>query len=95
MRELSKKLIIVHGEDHISKQAQFNATLLFNILLRYGKIFYGNCEYERSIARGAKVFPWAATTLVFIWTVIPIWKTRPEPVFFFFNSHDQLFVIFF
>lgn len=34
MRELSKKLIIVHGEDHISKQAQFNATLLFNILLR-------------------------------------------------------------
>lgn len=34
VRELSKKLIIVHGEDHISKQAQFNATLLFNILLR-------------------------------------------------------------
>lgn len=31
---MSKKLIIVHGEDHISKQAQFNATLLFNILLR-------------------------------------------------------------
>lgn len=24
----------MHGEDHISKQAQFNATLLFNILLR-------------------------------------------------------------
>ena len=34
VRELSKKLIIVHGEDDISKQAQFNATLLFNILLR-------------------------------------------------------------
>ena len=34
VRELSKKLIVVHGEDHISKQAQFNATLLFNILLR-------------------------------------------------------------
>ena len=25
---------MVHGEDAISKQAQFNATLLFNILLR-------------------------------------------------------------
>lgn len=34
IRELSKKLIVVHGEDAISKQAQFNATLLFNILLR-------------------------------------------------------------
>ncbi|KAK3699426.1 hypothetical protein QZH41_018587, partial [Actinostola sp. cb2023] len=34
VRELSKKLIVVPGEDHISKQAQFNATLLFNILLR-------------------------------------------------------------
>lgn len=34
VRELSKRLIVVHGEDHISKQAQFNATLLFNILLR-------------------------------------------------------------
>ena len=34
VRELSKKLVIVQGEDHISKQAQFNATLLFNILLR-------------------------------------------------------------
>ena len=34
IRELSKKLIVVRGEDAISKQAQFNATLLFNILLR-------------------------------------------------------------
>ena len=34
VRELSKKLVIVQGEDHISKQAQFNATLLFNVLLR-------------------------------------------------------------
>ena len=34
MKELSQKLIIVHGEDAISKQAQHNATLLFNILLR-------------------------------------------------------------
>ncbi|EDV28888.1 uncharacterized protein TRIADDRAFT_49721 [Trichoplax adhaerens] len=32
--ELSRKLVIVHGEDRISKQAQENATLLFNILLR-------------------------------------------------------------
>lgn len=32
--ELTKKLVIVHGEDRISKQAQENATLLFNILLR-------------------------------------------------------------
>ena len=34
VRELSKKLLIVKGDDRISKQAQFNATLLFNILLR-------------------------------------------------------------
>ena len=34
IRELSKKLIVVHGEDAISKEAQFNATLLFKILLR-------------------------------------------------------------
>ena len=31
---MSKKLVIVHGDDHISRQAQFNATLLFNILMR-------------------------------------------------------------
>ena len=34
VRELSRKLIIVSGEDRISKQAQYNATLLMNILLR-------------------------------------------------------------
>ena len=34
VKELSQKLIIVHGDDPISKQAQHNATLLFNILLR-------------------------------------------------------------
>lgn len=34
VRELSKKLIIVPGEDRVSKQAQYNATLLMNILLR-------------------------------------------------------------
>ena len=34
VQELSSKLIIVHGDDEISKQAQYNATLLFNILLR-------------------------------------------------------------
>jgi DNA-directed RNA polymerase II subunit RPB1 len=34
VRELSKKLIIVSGEDSISKQAQENATILMNILLR-------------------------------------------------------------
>ena len=34
VRELSKKLIIVDGEDEISRQAQKNATLLFNALLR-------------------------------------------------------------
>ena len=32
--ELSKKLVIVPGEDAISKQAQTNATFLFNTLLR-------------------------------------------------------------
>lgn len=34
MQELSKKLIIVNGDDPLSKQAQQNATLLFNIHLR-------------------------------------------------------------
>uniref|UniRef100_A0A0R3RGM9 DNA-directed RNA polymerase subunit n=6 Tax=Onchocercidae TaxID=6296 RepID=A0A0R3RGM9_9BILA len=34
VKELSKKLVIVSGEDRISKQAQYNATLLMNILLR-------------------------------------------------------------
>lgn len=34
VRELSKKLVIVKGEDVLSKEAQSNATLLFNILLR-------------------------------------------------------------
>lgn len=34
VRELSKKLVIVKGEDSLSKEAQRNATLLFNILLR-------------------------------------------------------------
>lgn len=34
VRELSKKLVIVKGNDRISKQAQYNATLLFNCLLR-------------------------------------------------------------
>lgn len=32
--ELSKKLVIVNGDDHLSRQAQQNATLLFNIHLR-------------------------------------------------------------
>lgn len=34
VRELSKKLVIVPGDDRISNQAQYNATLLMNILLR-------------------------------------------------------------
>ncbi|KAL7869484.1 hypothetical protein AOLI_G00134720 [Acnodon oligacanthus] len=34
VQELSKKLIIVNGDDPLSKQAQQNATLLFNIHLR-------------------------------------------------------------
>lgn len=34
VRDLSKKLVIVSGEDSISKQAQENATILMNILLR-------------------------------------------------------------
>ncbi|KAI1719686.1 RNA polymerase rpb1, domain 1 domain-containing protein [Ditylenchus destructor] len=34
IQDLSRKLIIVCGEDRISKQAQYNATLLMNILLR-------------------------------------------------------------
>ena len=34
VRELADKLIIVHGEDELSRQAQKNATLLFKSLLR-------------------------------------------------------------
>ncbi len=34
VRDLSSRLVIVEGEDDISKQAQLNATLLFNCLLR-------------------------------------------------------------
>ena len=34
VRDLSTRLIIVKGEDALSKEAQKNATLLFNILLR-------------------------------------------------------------
>lgn len=34
VEELSKKLIVVKGTDHLSRQAQENATLLFSILLR-------------------------------------------------------------
>ena len=34
MEELSKKLVIVGGEDKLSKEAQLNATMLFNIHLR-------------------------------------------------------------
>jgi len=34
VKELSKKLVVVVGEDHISKAAQKNATLNFNIMLR-------------------------------------------------------------
>lgn len=34
VQELSKKLVIVNGDDPLSRQAQENATLLFNIHLR-------------------------------------------------------------
>lgn len=34
VHELSRKLVIVNGEDPLSRQAQQNATLLFNIHLR-------------------------------------------------------------
>lgn len=34
VHELSKKLVIVNGDDPLSRQAQQNATLLFNIHLR-------------------------------------------------------------
>lgn len=34
VKELSKKLVIVNGDDPLSRQAQENATLLFNIHLR-------------------------------------------------------------
>lgn len=34
VRELSKKLVIVCGEDRLSKEAQSNATLLFNVHVR-------------------------------------------------------------
>jgi DNA-directed RNA polymerase II subunit RPB1 len=34
VRELSKKFVIVKGEDRLSRQANINATLLMNILVR-------------------------------------------------------------
>ena len=34
VREISKKLVIVCGEDRLSKEAQANATLLMNVHLR-------------------------------------------------------------
>lgn len=34
VHDLSKKLVIVNGDDPLSRQAQQNATLLFNIHLR-------------------------------------------------------------
>lgn len=34
LHDLSKKLVIVNGDDPLSRQAQQNATLLFNIHLR-------------------------------------------------------------
>lgn len=34
LQDLSKKLVIVNGDDPLSRQAQQNATLLFNIHLR-------------------------------------------------------------
>jgi DNA-directed RNA polymerase II subunit RPB1 len=34
IRKLSERLVVVKGDDPISKQAQTNATLLFNVLLR-------------------------------------------------------------
>jgi len=34
VRELSKKFMIVKGEDRLSRQANINATLLMNILVR-------------------------------------------------------------
>lgn len=34
VHDLSKKLVIVNGDDPLSRQAQENATLLFNIHLR-------------------------------------------------------------
>ena len=34
VRELEKKLLVIKGDDAISKVAQYNATLLFNCLLR-------------------------------------------------------------
>jgi DNA-directed RNA polymerase II subunit RPB1 len=34
VREMSKKFVIVNGDDHMSIQANINATLLMNILVR-------------------------------------------------------------
>lgn len=34
LQELSKRLVVVPGSDELSREAQENATLLFNILLR-------------------------------------------------------------
>jgi DNA-directed RNA polymerase II subunit RPB1 len=34
VRETSRRLVVIKGEDHLSKEAQEDATILFNILLR-------------------------------------------------------------
>ncbi|CED83722.1 beta and beta-prime subunits of dna dependent rna-polymerase [Phaffia rhodozyma] len=34
IRALTERLIVIHGEDDLAKEAQYNATLLFSILLR-------------------------------------------------------------
>lgn len=34
VQTLSEKLVVIPGDDKLSKEAQFNSTLLFNMLLR-------------------------------------------------------------
>lgn len=55
IKELSSKLIIVSGEDPISTQAQYNATLLFNILLRST---FCSKQMAKSHKLNAEAFEW-------------------------------------
>ena len=55
VQALNDKLIVIPGEDKLSKEAQFNSTLLFNMLLR--SVFASNkVIYTHRLS--AEAFDW-------------------------------------
>jgi DNA-directed RNA polymerase II subunit RPB1 len=55
VRDLSKRLIVIDGDDHISQQAQENATLLFSVLLR-STLCAKRVAFEHKLS--AEAFDW-------------------------------------